>query len=149
MSRTRLIAIAGLALVSVWLTYPSKEIDISLKSCQPSGVLANLRSILHEDLFWNNQRQALSTKLAEERNWPKRKAELDRTLNKAIAEVDQTLEEMYRENPELKPAPPTQSERLYRMAEEAEQRELDAFVETFRQEEIHRLETCLLRIPSR
>jgi len=63
MTRGKLIAIGGLALVSVWITYPSDKIDISLKSCKPSGALANIRSALHADRFWKYQRQALATKL--------------------------------------------------------------------------------------
>ena len=82
MTSGKLIAIGGLALVSVWITYPRDKIDISLESCEPSGALANLRSTLHSDLFWKNQRQAL------ERN---------------IAGFEQSLEELnrgeYREDP--------------------------------------------------
>ena len=148
-TRAKFIAIGGLALVSVWITYPSDKIDISLKSCKPSGALANVRSTLHADLFWKYQRQALSTKLAKERNRPKQMAKLNRSLDEVRAETDELLERTYQEYPQLRPPPPTQSERLRQLADAAEDREFYAEIETLRRQVIHKLETCLSRIQSR
>jgi hypothetical protein len=104
---------------------------------------------MHADLFWKYQRQALSTELAKERNWPNQMAEINRSVDETLAKTEEVLERMYQENPELRPPPPTQSERLRELADAAEERELYADIETIRRQQIHRLETCLSRMQSR
>ena len=109
---TKIVTIGGLALVFVWITYPIKERDISLDSCEPTGVIAKIRKGIYPSLFWQFQRQALVSELVRRRNWPKVRDQIMRSQDEVLAGVRENMEEMYQQYPELRPRPPTQIEQL-------------------------------------
>ena len=132
--------------VLYWVSLPSSTIAIDLDDCKPDGVLAEIRTGIHGEAFWKKQETALRSEVSFQRGAPARTRKVKKVAKELESSAKKTLNEMYAETPQLEPEPPTRAERLRELAEDAERRKTEAFLETLRVRYIGRLERCLSRV---
>ncbi len=90
------------------------------------GLANQIRETLQGKGFWENQRLEVNKELALEIGEPKRNAELNREIKEMDQEFDRVIEQMYRENPEMRPsASERKAEALRDQADAIEDAELD------------------------
>ena len=126
-----------LILIFLYLNFSSPDKVVVDSSGNISGLINNLRETIQGNGFWEKQLQVAKSDLEWELSEPKRQAELDNELNQIMKETDESMEDMYREFPDMRPSKAeTQAEKLRDRADEIEQQELDRELELMRQEAI-------------
>jgi hypothetical protein len=108
------------------------------------GLTNKARAILQGKSFWKDQLREVTSDLQQELSEPQRKAQLDREMNQGLRKFDQSMEEMYREHPDLRPSPEERLAQVLRdRADEIEQAESDRFLEKIRLKRIAELRKIL------
>jgi hypothetical protein len=128
--RWKLILPAVVVVAAAAIVLSSPRHLVLDKSCKVIGGVNRARAAVQGCSFWAKQLAILDSDLVFAREWPARAERIEADLNRAIAptmaEADDSMEDLYRNHPELRPSPEEQrAEKLREMAsaEEARGRE--------------------------
>jgi len=108
------------------------------------GFINSIRASIQGKEFWKNQLKEVNSVLEWELGEPQRQAKLNREMNQMFREVDQSMEEMYREYPDMRPSAAERlAEVLRERADQIEQQEVDRYIDKIRLERIAELRNIL------
>jgi hypothetical protein len=151
--RYRLLIAAGIvAVTAAVLLSPPPRLVLD-NSCTIQGPINRARAGIQGRRFWVGQLRYLDKDLAFAREWPEKfariGADMDRAIAPAIKDLDASMEDLYREHPELRPTPEVrQAEQLREQATEAEARAIDLDMRRIlaeRGQELEKLRPLVLR----
>lgn len=151
MNKKKIKIVSGL-LVAVFLyVYCSSPGKVVVdKNGNIKGLINKARASIQMKRFWKNQLKEINAELKWQLGEPLRKAKLDREMKQIFNEFDQSMEEMYREHPEMRPSvAERQAEALRERADQIEQQEFDRYLEKMRLERIAELRNILPLVKSR
>lgn len=115
-----------------------------------NGSINRARESIQREAFWKDQLTKVNSELQWELGAPQRQMELDQEMNQMMRAIDQSMEEIYLDYPEMRPSPTQQqAESLRERADEIEQQELDLYLENFRIERISELREILPIVKAR
>jgi hypothetical protein len=125
--------------------------DVNLTTnCEPDGVVASVHAKMSPEGFWSGQLEEIVKELEYQRSLPSETIEIERDFDDTLAEADRSIQELCVENPNLGfCSPPTRSERLQEMAQEAEHQEMAVLMEKLRLKRISMLKRCRRKILAR
>ena len=136
------LGLAILIIAYLYLSSPGKVVVDEAGDVK--GLINTARAALQGENFWKNQLREVRSALQRELSEPQHMAELGREMNKMLSEVDQSMEKMYTEHPDMRPSPEKrQAEVLRKRADQIEQAELDRLIEKIRLERIAELRKIL------
>ncbi len=135
------IAIAALSAVGLGVALsPTAELAIS-ESCEPSSYVDRVRAAVRGAAFWQEQLRHLDAEVQQLRDQPDNLAEVRALVDQEVQKVGQitqdVLEDLYRKQPDLRPAPADPEAAELQAAADA--REDAAFWAQFEDERIERL----------
>ena len=114
------------------------------------GAFNHLRETAQGKSFWKDQLKFAESELKWEIDDPERMAQLDREMDGILDETDESMEEFYRDYPDMRPTKAErQVEALRDKADEIEQMELDKELEQMRRERISELRKIIPLIRSK
>ena len=124
-------AVVGAALVYLFLSSPG---GVSLdEKGNIKGMFNQARVGLQGERFLRNQIKEIDAELQMWLDQPRQEAEWDREIDQMDREFNQSMEQFYRENPDIKPsAAERRAENLRMRAERIEMAELNRFTEKIR-----------------
>ena len=128
---------------------PASELSVNT-SCELDGPIAKLKAATQGRAFWEMQRRYLEGEIAWEEDAPRRQAERKEDLDRILADADESIEEIYKRSPSLRPsAAESAADELRAQADALERAELNAWLERGRLERIERFKQCLPIIEAR
>lgn len=134
----------AIAVVFLFLYFSSPGKVVVDEQGKVSGLINNARSLVQGPSFWEDQLLEVNSELDWHLKEPQRQAELQRELENMSREFDRSMEEFYREYPDMEPsAAERQAEALRERADQIEQDELDRQLERLRLERIAELRNIL------
>lgn len=128
--RWKLMLPVGVAVVAASMVLSSPRHLVLDESCNPKGPVNRARASVQGCRFWAKQLVILESDLEFAREWPARAArivaDMNRAVEPAMQATDDSMEDLYRKHPELRPSPEEQrAARLREMANAEEARGRD------------------------
>jgi len=135
------IMIVGAVLIVSYLLFSSPEKVVVDVHGDVIGVSNKSRELLQGKSFWNEQLQEIDKELAELITRPERMAKFIENIRKITQKHNQSMEEFYKKNPEIRPsAAQVKADALKREADRVEDEEIMKDVEKFRIKRIAELQ---------
>jgi hypothetical protein len=145
MNKTKIKLVAGaMGVILIYLFLSSPDGVAVDRSGNVKGIFNVAREGLQGKRFWTNQVEVINAQLQWELSQPRRQAEMNREYGEAISEMDRSMEDMYKEFPEMRPsAAERRADSLREKAERIEDAEMARFLENARLQEMSKLQTIL------
>ncbi|MBI9090737.1 MAG: hypothetical protein JEZ12_16085 [Desulfobacterium sp.] len=142
---TKVKAFIWLIVLSVGYLYlSSPKLVVVNNSGNIKGAVNHARVFLQGESFWKKQLKIINSELQWEFAGPQRQAENKREINKILKELNQIMEETYKENPEMRPTPAERiAEKLRERADRIEEAQEDYLLEKWRLERIAELQALV------
>lgn len=136
-----------MAVIFLYLYFSSPGKVVVDTNGEVKGLTNNIRASLQGKGFWKNQLKEVNSELEWELGEPQRQEKLDHEMNQMFRELNQSMENMYRKYPDMRPsAYERQAEALRERADQIEQQELDRYLENIRLKRIAELRSILLLV---
>lgn len=140
--KTKLVLALGVFALAFYVTLPSDRYALD-GTCQPDGLLARTREMLHPKDFWASQLRAARRQIASIKAFPAAMARIKAISNEALSKMDDELRRITKEQePRLKIPPKSRAEQLREMADEAEHEETMALLMQFNAKRLVVIQRC-------
>ena len=138
----------GLIFIYIFISSPGGVVIESTGNID--GLTNEFRLLLQGDRFWRGQLKEIEENLQWELSEPERMAEVERTIREVDKDANEIMEDLYRENPTLRPSPASrEANALRRRADRIEEAQMWRMLEEHRLERVEKLRAALRYVKSK
>ncbi len=140
--RWGILILAGLCILGYFTLLRLPGEYVLNEECLPDGLFNRTKARLRGSAFWAAQVDGIDRETAASESWPEIMAAVQHEMAPALAEMDQSMDSLYREFPELRPPAQSLADSLRALADSIERAEMFAFLEEARVRRIDELQRC-------